>query len=200
MINENETYVVTTPEEDEWFREMANKEGYVWASGESLLESSCFNYYRDKHGYCSYTLSLERGGFVAGYLDEEDVNKKVIFIKDLMKDENKPDYVVEIKDNKVMTSSKHGRACVKLDEPNKDDIFNAIKATLDAVYLPHISEELHDLLGFLCDLGAATIESIDRCIYGYDNDNQILFALRNNYTDFDFMKEGVKYKLDDLLS
>lgn len=200
MINENETYVVTTPEEDKWFREMADKEGYIWASGESLLESSYFNYYRDKHGYCSYTLSLERGGFVTGYLDEEDVDKKVIFIKDLMKDENKPDYVVEIKDNKVMTSSKYGSACVELNEPNKDDIFNAIKVTLDTVYLPHISEELHDFLGFLCDLDAATIESRDGCIYGYDNDNQILFGLRNNYTDFDFMKEGVKYKLDDLLS
>lgn len=200
MINENETYVVTTPEEDEWFREIADKEGYIWASGESLLESSRFNYYRDKHGYCSYTLSLERGGFVTGYLDEEDVNKKVIFIKDLMKDENKLDYVVEIKDNKVMTSSKHGSACVELDEPNKDDIFNAIKVTLDAVYLPHISEELHDLLGFLCDLGAATSEYRDGWVYGYDNDNQILFTLRDNHADFDFMKEGVKYKLDDLLS
>lgn len=200
MINENETYVVTTPEEDKWFRKMADKEGYIWASGESLLELSWFSYYRNKYGYCSYTLNSYRGGFVAGYLDEEDVDKKVIFIKDLMKDENKPDYVVEIKDNKVMTSSKYGGACVELNKPNKDDIFNAIKVTLDAVYLPHISEELHDLLGFLCDLGAATIESIDRCIYGYDNDNLILFALRNNYTDFDFMKEGVKYKLDDLLS
>lgn len=200
MINENETYVVTTPEEDRWFREMADKEGYIWASGESLLESSRFNYYRDKHGYCSYTLSLERGGFVTGYLDEEDVDKKVIFIKDLMKDENKPDYVVEIKDNKVMTSSKYGGACVELNEPNKDDIFNAIKVTLDAVYLPHISEELHEFLGFLCDLDATTIEYRDGWVYGYDNDNQILFTLRINYADFDFMEEGVKYKLDDLLS
>lgn len=197
MINKNETYVVTTPEEDKWFREMADKEGYIWASGESLLELSYFNHYRDKHGYCSYTLC--GNSFVAGYLDEEDADKKVIFIKDLMKDENKPDYVVEIKYNKVMTSSKHGSACVELDEPNKDDIFNAIKATLDAVYLPHISEELHDFLGFLCDLDAATIESRDGCIYGYDNDNQILFGLRNTYADFDFI-EGVKYKLDDLLS
>lgn len=198
MINENETYVVTTPEEDEWFREIADKEGYVWNSGESLLELSHFSYYRNKYGYCSYTLS--GNGFVAGYIDEEDVNKKVIFIKDLMKDENKPDYVVEIKDNKVMTSSKHGGACVELDEPNKDDIFNAIKVTLDAVYLPHISEELHDLLGFLCDLGAATSEYRDGWVYGYDNDNQILFTLRDNHADFDFMKEGAKYKLDDLLS
>lgn len=198
MINENETYVVTTPEEDKWFREMADKEGYTWLSGDSLLKLNLFNYYHNKYGYYSYTLF--GNGFAAGYLDEEDADRKVIFIKDLMKDENKPDYVVEIKDNKVMTSSKYGSACVELDEPNKDDIFNAIKVTLDAVYLPHISEELHDLLGFLCDLGAVTIESIDRCIYGYDNDNLILFALRNNYTDFDFMKEGVKYKLDDLLS
>lgn len=198
MINENETYVVTTPEEDKWFREMADKEGYIWKNGESLLKLSHFTYYRNKYGYYSYTLS--GNGFVAGYLDEEDADKKVIFIKDLMKDENKPDYVVEIKDNKVMASSKYGSACYELDEPNKDDIFNAIKVTLDAVYLPHISEELHDFLGFLCDLGAATIESIDGCVYGYDNDNLILFALRNKYADFDFMKEGVKYKLDDLLS
>lgn len=197
MINENETYVVTTPEEDEWFREMADKEGYSWKNGASLLKLSCFDYYRNKYGYYSYTLS--GNSFVAGYLDEEDVNKKVIFIKDLMKDENKPDYVIEIKDNKVTTSSKYGRACVELNEPNKDDIFNAIKATLDAVYLPHISEKLHNLLGFLCDLDAATIESRDGCIYGYDNDNQILFGLRNTYADFDFI-EGVKYKLDDLLS
>lgn len=200
MINGNETYVVTTPEEDKWFREMADKEGYSWANGESLLKWSRFNYYRDKYGYCSYTLNSYEGGFAAGYLDEEDVDKKVIFIKDLMKDENKPDYVVEIKDNKVMTSSKYGSACVELNEPNKDDIFDAIKVTLDAVYLPHIFEELHDLLVFLCDLGAATIDSRDGCIYGYDNDNQILFVLRNKYADFDFMKEGVKYKLDDLLS
>ena len=198
MINENETYVVTTPEEDKWFREMADKEGYTWNSGESLLKLSRFTYYRNKYGYYSYTLS--GNGFKAGYLDEEDADKKVIFIKDLMKDENKPDYVVEIKDNKVMTSSKYGSACVELDEPNKDDIFNAIKVTLDAIYLPHISEELHNLLGFLCDLGAATIESRDGWVYGYDNDNQILFTLRNNHADFDFMKEGVKYKLDDLLS
>lgn len=197
MINGNETYVVTTPEEDEWFREMADKEGYTWNSGESLLRLSEFNYYSNKYGYYSYTLS--GNGFVAGYIDEEDVDKKAIFIKDLMKDENKPDYVVEIKDNKVTTSSKYGRACVKLNEPNKDDIFNAIKVTLDAVYLPHISEELHDLLGFLCDLDAATIESRDGWAYGYDNDNQILFTLRNNHADFDFI-EGVKYKLDDLLS
>lgn len=79
MINKNETYVVTTPEEDKWFREMADKEGYIWASGESLLESSYFNYYRDKHGYCSYTLSSEGGGFATGYLDEEDVDKKSNF-------------------------------------------------------------------------------------------------------------------------
>lgn len=197
MINGNEIYVVTTPEEDMWFREMANEEGYAWNSGESLLRLSHFNYFRNEYGYCSYTLS--GNGFVAGYLDEKDADKKVIFVKDLMKDENKPDYVVEIKDNKVTTSSKYGRACVELNEPNKDDIFNAIKATLDAVYLPHISEKLHNLLGFLCDLDAATIESRDGCIYRYDNNNQILFGLRNNYADFDFI-EGVKYKLDDLLS
>lgn len=198
MINENETYVVTTPEEDKWFRKMADKEGYSWNSGESLLKLSHFNYYYNKYGYYSYTLL--GNVFVAGYLDEEDADKKVIFIKDLMKEGNKSDYIIEIKDNKVTTSSKYGSVGVELDEPNKDDIFNAIKATLDAVYLPHISEELCDFLGFLCDLDAATIEYRDGWVYGYDNDNQILFTLRNNYTDFDFMKEGVKYKLDDLLS
>ena len=77
MINENETYVVPTPEEDKWFRKMADKEGYIWKNGESLLKLSHFNYYRNKYGYCSYTLS--GNGFVTGYLDEEDADKKSNF-------------------------------------------------------------------------------------------------------------------------
>lgn len=100
-IEKNVRYIVTTEAEDEWFRKWADKQGYVWASGHSLLELTYYDYEINEYGYVGYT-QYEDNRNIYNCSGELKIEDKVIYVKDLMKkgekDMNWKEFCVEAKD------------------------------------------------------------------------------------------------------
>lgn len=82
MINSKFIYKVTTTEEDEWFREQADKKGYLWACGDRLVDRT---YFPMPDSYC-YGLYEDFGDKrVGGYVEENDEGKLVMLVADMMR-------------------------------------------------------------------------------------------------------------------
>lgn len=168
-IEKNVRYIVTTVAEDEWFREWADKQGYVWASGHSLLEVTYYDYEINEYGYVGYTQYKDNRNIYScsGELKIED---KVIYVKDLMKKgennmnwkefcveantfeealekwkkgltvaKEEPDYTVKIDGNKTTVTTKDGK--VGVARCNPEDRFDVAEGI--RVALEHI--EMSDI-------------------------------------------------------
>lgn len=163
-IEKNVRYIVTTVAEDEWFRKWADKQGYVWASGHSLLELTYYDYEINEYGYVGYT-QYEDNRNIYSCSGELKIEDKVIYVKDLMKKgendmnwkefcveantfeealekwkkgltvaKEEPDYTVKIEGNKTTVTTKDGK--VGVARCNPEDRFDVAEGI--RVALEHI--------------------------------------------------------------
>lgn len=86
-IKENTVYIVKTKEEDIWFRQWTNEQGYKWRSGNSLLDLTYFDYEISTVGYIGYKISTKHRIIDCSlYLTD---CSDIICVKDLMRKESK---------------------------------------------------------------------------------------------------------------
>lgn len=168
-IEKNVRYIVTTEAEDEWFRKWADKQGYVWASGHSLLELTYYDYEINEYGHVGYT-QYEDNRNIYSCSGELRIEDKVIYVKDLMKKgennmnwkefcveakdyaealekwikgltvaKEEPDYTVKIEGNKTTVTTKDGK--VGVARCNPEDVFDVAEGI--RVALEHI--EMSDI-------------------------------------------------------
>lgn len=168
-IEKNVRYIVTTEAEDEWFRKWADKQGYVWASGHSLLELTYYDYEINEYGHVGYT-QYEDNRNIYSCSGELRIEDKVIYVKDLMKKgennmnwkefcveakdyaealekwikgltvaKEEPDYTVKIEGNKTTVTTKDGK--VGVARCNPEDRFDVAEGI--RVALEHI--EMSDI-------------------------------------------------------
>lgn len=135
MINSKFIYKVTTTEEDEWFREQADKKGYLWACGDRLIDRT---YFPMPDSYC-YGLYEEDGdNRVGGYAEENDEGKLVMLVSDMMRVAKiKPGDKVRVKCGEDTLTAKTKFVSTEMKEMMCSETFEVIEVDDEDVCVKH---------------------------------------------------------------
>lgn len=135
MINSKFIYKVTTTEEDEWFREQADKKGYLWACGDRLIDRT---YFPMPDSYC-YGLYEEDGdNRVGGYAEENDEGKLVMLVADMMRVAKiKPGDKVRVKCGEDTLTAKTKFVSTEMKEMMCSETFEVIEVDDEDVCVKH---------------------------------------------------------------
>ena len=135
MINSKFIYKVTTTEEDEWFREQADKKGYLWACGDRLIDRTYFPM-PDSYRYGLYEEVGDKS--VGGYPEENDEDKLVMLVADMMRvAKMKPGDKVRVKCGEDTLTAKTKFVSSKMKEMMCSDTYEVVEIDDEDVCVSH---------------------------------------------------------------